>query len=608
MLPLLLLLPLLGVGIAFIAGILMEAFPHLITGLLGGLNLPGNIYSLLIEIPRPMWNDTVYGMPALANSTTGGIYSPSGYSGIIGPSMTNLYAGSRTAAFVLLAFVVVIAAFSFFLQNFRLVGEGTAMRILTGTVMVAVLIYIFPAIYDVIAAAVNSITYPRPGSIIPPEAIGTILDCAATVAPSSGADVGSILAGMIMNLFLFIFVIITYVSVAIMGVLRTFFIGAAFALMPVLLVLRLMPYVDKVADLFIQVIIGGILASVIVSFFFAFGYDVVTSAAISGLMKTLIAMGVLLACSLMMTVLIPHLGSLMSSVSTAITGAATGAVVGGAAVTTGAATAYAQAAPALQAAVAGGFMSQTGAALQGTRAVLMGGAGTFGAVAPRLVPGMGAAGYAIPTAVSMGKGAGGMDFVQRYAGNNPETADALLLQGLATPHDHESDPNYDFHKQAARVRTNFETVPASTLGQEYAMGNRIDIKDPEEYEEIGNVVKDRFHKTMEMSKGDQRKQDILACRFGRTWSTLKDHGADLRDPEKGRPLMDVARKEAEKELGVEAPKETVEKKTLEIFNKKAEKYGLSGISPITRAAALKNSKQNAKKIVEFMHEGKGVEN
>jgi hypothetical protein len=62
---------------------------------------------------------------------------------------------------------------------------------------------------------------------------------------------------MMMNLFLFIFTMITYLSIAIMGVLRTFFIGAAFALMPVLLVIRLMPYVDRVADLFIQVIVGG---------------------------------------------------------------------------------------------------------------------------------------------------------------------------------------------------------------------------------------------------------------------------------------------------------------------------------------------------------------
>jgi len=599
MLPLLLLLPLLGVGIAFIAGILMEAFPHLITGLLGGLNLPGNIYSLLIEIPRPMWNDTVYGMPALANSTTGGIYSPSGYSGIIGPSMTNLYAGSRTAAFVLLAFVVVIAAFSFFLQNFRLVGEGTAMRILTGTVMVAVLIYIFPAIYDVIAAAVNSITYPRPGSIIPPEAIGTILDCAATVAPSSLTDVGSVLAGMIMNLFLFIFVIITYVSVAIMGVLRTFFIGAAFALMPVLLVLRLMPYVDKVADLFIQVIIGGILASVIVSFFFAFGYDVVTSAAISGLMKTLIAMGVLLACSLMMTVLIPHLGSLMSSVSTAITGAATGAVVGGAAVTTGAATAYAQATPALQAAVAGGHMSQAGAALQGTRAVLMGGAGTFGAVAPRLVPGMGAAGYAIPTAVSMGKGAGGMDFVQRYAASNPEYADALLLQAAATPHENEGDPG-GMAEYAENVKTDLLTRPPEVLGREYETmtGTKLNA---EESAEVGKRMQGRVRQIMDMTKDDKETQNVLLSRIGRGYNAWKAHTVELK------PKKVKATEEAAVEEAMKRSKGYYEEAGPEHVELRLEEAGLTGLSPITKSAALRDRKANADKVAEFAQRRKGVE-
>ena len=599
MLPLLLLLPLLGVGIAFIAGILMEAFPHLITGLLGGLNLPGNIYSLLIEIPRPMWNDTVYGMPALANSTTGGIYSPSGYSGIIGPSMTNLYAGSRTAAFVLLAFVVVIAAFSFFLQNFRLVGEGTAMRILTGTVMVAVLIYIFPAIYDVIAAAVNSITYPRPGSIIPPEAIGTILDCAATVAPSSLTDVGSVLAGMIMNLFLFIFVIITYVSVAIMGVLRTFFIGAAFALMPVLLVLRLMPYVDKVADLFIQVIIGGILASVIVSFFFAFGYDVVTSAAISGLMKTLIAMGVLLACSLMMTVLIPHLGSLMSSVSTAITGAATGAVVGGAAVTTGAATAYAQALPGLAAGMKTGALSPAKAVLMGAGTTAAGGLGTFGAVAPRLVPGAGAAGYAIPAAVSMGKGVGGMDFVQRYAASNPEYADALLLQAAATPHENEGDPG-GMAEYAENVKTDLLTRPPEVLGREYETmtGTKLNA---EESAEVGKRMQGRVRQIMDMTKDDKETQNVLLSRIGRGYNAWKAHTVELK------PKKVKATEEAAVEEAMKRSKGYYEEAGPEHVELRLEEAGLTGLSPITKSAALRDRKANADKVAEFVQRRKGVE-
>jgi len=131
-----------------------------------------------------MWDQGVYGIPALTNSTSGAAYNATGYSGLIGPSMTHLYASSRTAAFALLVFVVTIAALSFFLQNFRIVGEGTAMRILTGTIMAVVFIFLFPPIYDVIAATVNSITYPGPNSIIPPGAIDTILSHAAAVAPN----------------------------------------------------------------------------------------------------------------------------------------------------------------------------------------------------------------------------------------------------------------------------------------------------------------------------------------------------------------------------------------------------------------------------------------
>ena len=180
MLPLLALLPIIMV----IIGLINLALPGVTGLILNATNMPQNIYSLLIEIPRPMWDQGVYGIPALANSTSGAAYNTTGYSGLIGPSMTHLYASSRTAAFALLVFVVIIAALSFFLQNFRIVGEGTAMRILTGTVMAVVFIFLFPPIYDVIAATVNSITYPGPNSIIPPGAIDTILSHAAAVAPN----------------------------------------------------------------------------------------------------------------------------------------------------------------------------------------------------------------------------------------------------------------------------------------------------------------------------------------------------------------------------------------------------------------------------------------
>lgn len=596
MLPLMLLLPLVGIAISFIAGIIMEAFPGLVTGLLGGLNLPGNIYSLLIEIPRPLWNEGVYGMPGLAGSV--GTGATSGYSSMIGPSMTTLYAGSRNAAFALFALLLVVAAFSFFLQNFRIVAEGTATRILTGSVMALVLIYLFPAIYDVTAAAVNAVTYPAPGSIIPPDAIITILTNAATVVPSSTADIGSALAGMVMNLFLFIFVLITYASVAIMGVLRTFFIGAAFALMPVLLVMRLVPYIDKVADLFIQVIIGGFLASLIVSFFFAFGYNVLMSAEISGLMKTLIALGVLLASSLMMTVLIPHMGSLMSSISTAITGAATGAVVGGVAVATGAAVAGAQAAPGLTSAVASGAISPGRAVLSGIGNVAAGGIGTLGSVAPRMVPGMGAVGYAIPTAVSMGRGAGKMGLAQKYAADNSEYADSMLLQAAATPHEDEGSAPL-MAEYAASVKADLLTRPPEVLGREYGMMTGTDLTE-EEAAEIGSRMQGRVRQIMEMTKDSPEAQNILLSRIGRSYNAWKTYTMELKDPATGRPLIDVAKEAVRSRMTPEEFEKTGEAETMKELQKLLSERGMAGVSPTTQYAALRDRKANADKIADFV--------
>ncbi len=234
-----------------IVGIIGLALPAFTNWILSAVNMPQNIYSLLIELPRPLWDNQTFG-PQLFNSSE----PVSGYSGIIGQSMTHLYAGSKTAAFALLAVVLVVAGLSFFLQNFRILGEGTAVRILTGSIMAVVFIFVFPYIYDAVAATVNSLTYPSPHGIIPPGAIDKILESASAISwaspPSntttwnftitpypqpyvpvpSSADVGSLVAAAMMNIFLFIFLLITYASVAVMGILRIFFIGAAFALMP----------------------------------------------------------------------------------------------------------------------------------------------------------------------------------------------------------------------------------------------------------------------------------------------------------------------------------------------------------------------------------------
>jgi hypothetical protein len=301
----------------------------------------------------------------------------------------------------------------------------------------------------------------------------------------------------------------------------------------------------------------------------------------------------------MMTVLIPHLGSLMSSVATAITGAATGAAVGGVAVATGAAAAGAQALPGLMTGVQTGAISPAKAVLMGAGAAAAGGLGTVGTVAPRLVPGAGSVGYAIPAALSMGRGMGGMDFVQRYAASDPEYADALILQAAATPHENEMDPGI-MARYATSVQTDLLTRPPEVLGWEYGTMTGTALT-KEEAAEVGRRMQDRIRQIMEMTKDDPEAQNILLSRIGRAYNAWKSHTVEL-SPEKVRATAEAAEKEALK-IGIgyheEAGTEHVEMRL--------DQAGLTGLSPITRSAALRDRKANADRVAEFVQRRKGVE-
>ncbi|MCS7098204.1 MAG: hypothetical protein NZ922_04430 [Candidatus Methanomethyliaceae archaeon] len=599
----LLLLPLLAVVISMVAGAITMLIPQLSQSLLGAINAANNVYALLIEIPRPLWDNNIYLFPQLIESNP-----ISGYSNFIGTSMTNFYAASRMASFILLVFVIIIAGISYFLQNFKIVSEGTAMRVFTGSIMCIVLIYLFPPIYDAIAALVNSLTYPSPYGILKPGMINEILLHASTIIPTSLDDVGSALVGIFMNLMLFIFTLITYVSLVIMGILRIFFIGATFALMPILLVLRLLPFIDKIADVFIQVIVGGILASIIVSLFFAFGYDVITSPTISGLMKTLISIGILMSSSLMLTFLIPTLGSMMSTITTAITGAITGATIGGVAITTGAAAGAYQAGQLLVPLIQAGAITKRTAMLRGIGSALGGAIGTFGTIAPRMMPGM--TSFGIPIALSIGKEAASFASFKLPEIDEVEAGEALILKAAATPHDKEHDI-HEMEKWGERVKTMLLNRPPEIIGQEIAKMIGMRIKNPEA---IGRRVQERIYEIMDATKGDLLTQRILLSRIGRAYSIWKERTIELLIPDNEGNMISldeyvdkVAKKALEaKNIPADRYEEEIQKMKNYIRNTVAKRKGIVGLSPLTLYSALRERKSNSDKISDFIIKRRGI--
>jgi hypothetical protein len=544
--------------ITIIISIINLAFPSLVEGIINALNLPQSIYSLLIEIPRPFWDESIYGFSPLTNSS---------YNFMIGTSMTYLYAGSRIVAFYLLAFLIIIAAFSFLLQNFKLISEGTAFRILTGTITSIILIYLFPIIYDAIAAIINYITFPSPNGIIPSNAIEEILSYASSVKWTLESDPSSILAAGIMNIFLFIYVLITYISIIIMGIFRIFLIGIIYALIPILIVMRLIPYVDRIADLLIQVLIGGILASVIVAFFFTFGYSVITNASISELMKTLISLGILLISSLIMTILIPHLGSLVISISSTVTGATTGAIMSGIGVITGSTIAGLRVLPTLSTAIKTGELSLKGAILKEVSASTIGATTALSESIKHVLP----SSHNIPI-VSSGKV---MNIINKYKTSEAEYADSLILYAATIPHELEGDSRA-VEILAKNVKTNLLIKPPEIIGKEYELMTRTKLT-PKEREEVGRRIQERIRQIIEITKDNPEAQNILLSRIGRAYESWKKYTINM-----------------EKEDKVEIQNTLVNE--------------LNGISPITKTMALKNRKINADKIVEFIQKRREINN
>jgi hypothetical protein len=117
------------------------------------------------------------------------------------------------------------------------------------------------------------------------------------------------------------------VSIAVFGALRIFFVGALVAMLPLLLVLRLLPLTRNPANSLIEMLVGLMLSSLMAAIFLRFGFEV--SSQWGGLLSTLAGFGTLVSASLMPTVLAPRIGSVFSSTAGMVATAATGATVMG---------------------------------------------------------------------------------------------------------------------------------------------------------------------------------------------------------------------------------------------------------------------------------------
>jgi len=284
----------------FLALAISLAAPNIANMLLGILGGEQGVYFFLIEIPT-----------ADANNP-----------GTMTTPILNVFDLLRNVALVFFAVVLVIAGLYYALESFRLVSEGTAASIVTGSVFTALMIYLFLPVYNVAAGLINTLTSPDQGYILSPGMIQSLIEWA--VRPPPSGHMADQTAAFFMSVFFLVMVAVTLISIGILGILRLFFIGA------VVLVLRLIPLTRRIAESFIDMLIGLMLSSLVAAIFLRFGYEVLNAGSFTGLAGSVVAWGTLIASAMMPTVLAPRprLGSVFMTTTGMVTAAMSTATIG----------------------------------------------------------------------------------------------------------------------------------------------------------------------------------------------------------------------------------------------------------------------------------------
>jgi hypothetical protein len=281
---------------------------------------PQGIYSYLIELPL-----------IAEPPNTGGTIGQQ-----LGIPMVRVFGLMQTIALAMFAVVLIVAAICYALENFRVVSEGTAANIIMNSVFTLILIFACQYIYNAAAGAINIFTgWPDVGGsglLIPSNNAIDILVGYATggigTVPLPNLDpfTGFFFSGILIMLVASILML-----TLVMGITRLFFAGVLAAVLPLLLVLRLIPFTKHFADTLIQDLIGFMFASIMASIVLLFGYQILISTSLNPLTQMLIAIITLFAAAYMSTTFAGKFGALGMSAANVIGGAvssAAGAAMG----------------------------------------------------------------------------------------------------------------------------------------------------------------------------------------------------------------------------------------------------------------------------------------
>ncbi|MDR2708133.1 MAG: hypothetical protein LBB87_05260, partial [Nitrososphaerota archaeon] len=202
---------------------------------------PEGIYSYLLELPL-----------ISAPNSSGGTLGQQ-----LGVPITYVFGVMRTIALAMFAIVLIIAAICYVLENFRIMNEGTASNIIMNSVFTLILIFACQPVYNAVAGAINLfVGWPSVGGSGLLISSGSVIDI---IVGYGTGGVGTIplpnldpFTGFFFSGILIMLVASLLMLTLVMGVTRLFFVGVLAAVLPILLVLRLIPLTKHFADTLIQ--------------------------------------------------------------------------------------------------------------------------------------------------------------------------------------------------------------------------------------------------------------------------------------------------------------------------------------------------------------------
>jgi len=305
------------------------------SALMGGAN---GAYALLIELPT--WD------PSKPPTAPPEGASPAMW---VGYAAHRMYGVLQPIALGLLSIVLIMAALCYLMESFRIMSEGTAINIIMNSAFALILVFAAPYIYNGVAAAINVFTgWPDIGGT------GLIIEGAHELDEIINAMGGGVLAENL-NIFsadfwtqavvrffgsVVIFIIATSLVIlaTLMGVVRLLVIGCMAAALPLLIMLRLIPPVKRLADSLIEVVIGIMFASIIAAILIHFSYLLIAETDLGGLTKLAIALASFAGIAYMSTMFAGRLGGLfvtMGGMASQASSMATGLMLGGVAMGAG---------------------------------------------------------------------------------------------------------------------------------------------------------------------------------------------------------------------------------------------------------------------------------